>query len=214
MLLHWWKFKRQLSAYRDHSLPHQVFRDVWKHLYHCGECRDELASYETLGDMLRRVPAPAMPADLEFRVRLRLSQERYRRQRPSFVRTLVEEWRHLAFPGAAGLCSAVLLFMVFASHFTPAVRANSGGDVLLDLRTSARERDSRILDLDSKDGEMVVQLLIDRQGRVADYTILAGNYTPEDVRKLRSNLLFAVFDPARVFGTPVSETLVLVQIRG
>jgi hypothetical protein len=214
MLLHWWKFRRQLSAYRDHSLPRDGFRSLWKHLYHCSDCREELASYEMFGDMLRRAAAPAVPLDLEFRVKLRLSQERYRRQRPGLMWSLVQQWRHLAFPGAAGLLSAVVIFFLFASQFTPAVRANGGGDVLLDLRTSARIRNSYLLDLDSTSSDMVVQLLIDRQGRVADYTILAGNYTPDDVRKLRSNLLFAVFDPARVFGTPVSETLVVVQIRG
>jgi anti-sigma factor RsiW len=213
MLLHWWKFKRQLSAYRNHSLPQKEFRELWNHLYHCGECREELNSYEELGDMLRRVPAPAVPADLEFRVRLRLSQERYYQQRPGWLPTLFETWKHLALPGATGLLSAMVLLVIFASHVTPAVRAGSG-DVLLDLRTSARIRDSHVLDLDSESGDMVVQLLIDQQGRVADYSILAGNYTPADVRKLRSNLLFAVFDPARVFGTPVSETLVLVNIRG
>jgi anti-sigma factor RsiW len=213
MLLHWWKFKRQISAYRDHSLSQEQFRGLWSHLHHCGECREELDSYEELGGMLRRVPVPDIPADLEFRVRLRLSQARYQRQRPSWLSTFVDEWRHLAFPGATGLLSAVLLLFIFATHFTPAVRAG-GGDVMLDLRTSARIRDSRVLDLDSESGDIVVQLLIDRQGRVADYSILAGNYTPEDVRKLRNNLLFAVFDPARIFGTPVSETIIFVQIRG
>jgi anti-sigma factor RsiW len=213
MFLHWWKFRRQLSAYKDHSLPQQEFRSLWQHLYHCGECREELDSYEALGDWLRRVPSPAVPPDLHFRVRLRLSQESYLRKRPHRVLALADQWRHLAFPGAAGLFSAIVLFMLFATNFTPTLRAN-GSDVLLDLRTSARARDTRVLDVESKDGDMVVQLLIDRRGRVADYTILAGNYTPEDVRKLRSNLLFAVFDPATVFGTPVSETLVVVQVKG
>ena len=212
MLLHWWKYQRQLSAYRDHSLPTAVFRTVWGHLYHCVECRDELASYETLGEMLRRVPAPAVPADLAFRVRLRLSQERAQQERPHWLWALTGQFRHLALPGTAGLLSAVVLFGIFASHFTVPLRVSP--DVPLDLRTSARLRDSSPLELDSKNGDLVVQLLIDRQGRVADYSIIAGTYTPEDIRNLRNRLLFAVFDPAMIFGTPVSEHLVLINIRG
>jgi hypothetical protein len=107
---------------------------------------------------------------------------------------------------------ALILFAVFASHF--AVPLRSRPDVPLDLRTAARLPDNQYLQLGSAGNEMVVQLLIDRQGRVADYSILAGSYTPQDVRKLRNDLLFAVFEPAMVFGRPISQNLVIVNIRG
>ena len=68
--------------------------------------------------------------------------------------------------------------------------------------------------LDTQLGGLTVQLLIDSNGRVADYDIVSGNYTAEDVRNLRSRLLFAVFDPATFFGMPTPGTLILVNIRG
>jgi hypothetical protein len=209
---HWLNFKRKLSAYGDHSLRAEEYRSVWSHLYHCPECREEVSGIEQLGLSLRRLPPPAVPERLLSDIRIRISEERARRQRPSWLWKLTNEWGHLALPGATGLFTALAFFAIFAFHF--AVPLRSSPDVPLDLRTSAHLRDSRVLELGSGDNEMVVQLLIDPQGRVADYSILAGTYTPEDVRKLRNDLLFAIFEPAMVFGRPISEHLVIVNIRG
>ena len=216
-MLHWIKYKRNLSAYRDHSLPADQFRSVWSHLYHCQECRDEVSGFERLTGMLRRLPSPAVPKHLASQVHMRISQERARQQRPTWLWRLTNQWGHLALPGATGLLSAVLIFGIFASHFTVPLR-KAANDIPLNVRTPARPRDARLMDLDSQMGDMVVQVLIDSQGRVADYDIVEGSYTPESLRYLRNNLLFAVFDPAMVFGVPTSDTLIFsyrkVHVRG
>jgi len=216
-MLHWWKYKRNLSPYRDHALPAADYRSVWSHLYHCQDCREEVDVYERFGESLREMPSARVPAELVSRIRQRVSAERARRERPGWLWTVKNQWGHLALPGAAGIFSAVLLFVMFASHFASPLRAVAG-DVPLVVRTSARLRDSRALELNSNMGDFVVQILVDRQGRVADYDIVAGTYTAEDARTLRNNLLFAVFDPATIFGTPTSDTLILsyrkVHVRG
>jgi hypothetical protein len=52
--------------------------------------------------------------------------------------------------------------------------------------------------------------LIDQKGRVADYAIVAGKSTPpQELRDLRSQLLFTEFDPATLFGQPTQDTLLL-----
>jgi len=213
-MLHWMKYTRKLSAYRDHSLPAEEFRTVWSHLYHCAECRETVSGIEQLGLALRRLPSPAVPEDLLPEIRIRVSQERARQDRPGLLWRLGNQWGHLALPGAAGLLSAVMIFCVFASHFSVPPRAAASPVVPLELRTPARLRDGQPLKLDTKMGDLVVQLVIDPQGRVADYYILAGTYTAEDMRNLRNSLLFAVFDPATFFGLPTSGTLVVSNIRG
>lgn len=216
-MLHWLKYQRKLSAYRDHSLRAEEFRSVWSHLYHCMECREEVSGIEQLGLSLRRLPSPVIPERLLPDIRIRISRERARRQRPGWLWKLTNQWGHLALPGSAGLLSAVLIFGVFASHFSVPPRTVSR-DVPLAMHTPARPRDALLLDLNSTTSDMVVQVLIDQKGRVAGYDIVEGSYTPQELRNLRNNLLFAVFDPARVFGVPTADTLIFsyrkVNVRG
>jgi hypothetical protein len=91
-------------------------------------------------------------------------------------------------------------------------------DTPLTLRTPARLRGTGPIELVTNTEELMVQVLVDQQGRVADYDIVPGNYTPEDVRDLRNRLLFTVFAPATVFGMPQQQTLLLsfrsVRVRG
>jgi hypothetical protein len=211
-MLHWLKYQRKLSAYRDHSLEAEDYRAVWKHLYHCTDCRQEVSCLEQVGLQLRRLPSPAAPARLAGDIRIRISQERARRERPGWLWKLSNQWGHLALPGSVGVFAAVFIFGLLASQFTVPLRR--GPDVPLDLRTSAYLPGNQLLEHGLENSDMVVQLLIDHRGRVAEYTILAGTYTSEDVRKLRNNLLFAVFEPAKIFGRPVTERLVLVNVRG
>ena len=117
-MLHWLKYTRKLSAYRDHSLPSEQFRSVWSHLYHCPECSEQVSEIEQLGLALRRLGAPSIPDELLSVIRIRISQERARQQRPSWLWRLRNQWGHMALPGAAGVLSAVLIFAVFASHFS------------------------------------------------------------------------------------------------
>jgi hypothetical protein len=123
----------------------------------------------------------------------------------------------LAFPGATGLLSALLLFAVFLPQVSAPVGTRDD-DTPLTLRTPARLRGTGPIELVTNTEELMVQVLVDQQGRVADYDIVPGNYTPEDVRDLRNRLLFTVFAPATVFGMPQQETLLLsfrsVRVRG
>jgi hypothetical protein len=215
------KYQRKLSAYRDHSLAAAEFRSVWSHLYHCPDCREEVEAIENLGTALRELPAPALPQDLMVQLRMRLSQERARRERPSWLWRLRNQWGHMALPGTAGLLSAVLLFGLLGIHFDVPLHA-AAEDVPLVVRTPARLRDGRPLELESNMSDLVVQVLIDPQGHVVDYDVVEGSYTPQQARNLRNNLLFAVFDPAMSIGPlsggATSTTLVLsyrrVHVRG
>ena len=210
-MLRCWMYKTQLSAYLDGCLPARRMERMEHHLEaeRCPDCREQLEQLSAVGTMLRHLPAPAVPANLEFQVRLRLSQERRRRQQPHWTWRCGNWLAPFALPGAAGVLAALLIFASFVSLFGPTVRADSP-DVPLALRTPPRLLSGGgPIQLNPRMENMIVELLIDHEGRVADYHIVDGSYTSEDIRTLRNLLLFAIFDPATLFGKPTPSTVVL-----
>jgi hypothetical protein len=68
------------------------------------------------------------------------------------------------------------------------------------------------------DAPIIVEALVNEQGRVYDYTILDGPHDPKVQVRVEDNLLASVFRPATVFGSPVRGHVVLtytgVSVRG
>ena len=65
---------------------------------------------------------------------------------------------------------------------------------------------------------IVVEALVDSQGRVYDYRILEGPQDAEVRVRVENNLLGSIFKPATVFGVPVPGHVVMtytgVSVRG
>ncbi|OFW13174.1 MAG: hypothetical protein A3H27_15970 [Acidobacteria bacterium RIFCSPLOWO2_02_FULL_59_13] len=208
-----WFYRKLLASHWPESweegLPGVLRLAVSRHVACCADCGEQWQQLHSLGRLLRRLSAPSVPADLELQIRLRLSYELNRSQQPSWGWRWGNRLAPFALPGAMGVLLAVLTFASFLPMVNPPVRADSS-DVPLALRTPARLRSSELIFLDPRMESLVVQLLIDQNGRVADCQILDGNYTTEDLRLLRNLLLFTVlFDPATVFGQPTPDTVVL-----
>jgi hypothetical protein len=186
-------------------------------LFHCGECREELNQMEEMGQALRLLPAAAPPKDLAFQIQLGISQERLRRQAPGWWWRIRSRWGDVAAPALSGIFAAIVMFGLFLPQMpiTLGVRQN---DTPLFVRTPARLRGTGPMELVTRAEDLMVQVLVDRNGRVADYRIVDGIYTPQDVRDLRNRLLFTQFDPARANGVPRPERLLLafrsVRVRG
>lgn len=216
-MFHWLKYQRLLPDLVDGALPASRRRALRAHARNCEECGEEMRQLSRAGAILRQLPSPPVPADLEFQVRCRISQERALRQQPGWAWKLANTLVPLALPAGVGVLAAVIAFATFLPQLQTPVRAASE-DVPMALRTPARLRGPGPIEPETTMEEVVVQLLIDQQGRVADYAIIAGTYTPEDARALRNRLLFTVFDPATVFGRPTPAILFLsfhsVQVRG
>lgn len=219
-LAHWWSSRSTLSAYLDLELPGGEHRKVWRHLAHCADCREELAGMSELREELRAtdpVRGSAAPADLAFNIRLRLAQERYRAQRPSLWWRLNTRLQPFLPQAISGTCSALMAFALFLPSMAVPSAAYKN-DVPISWSTPARLVDMGPADLVSDPDNIVVQVLVDPQGRVADYSILSGHYTPEDIRELRNRLTFTVFNPATVHGRPTPELQYIafnsVRVRG
>ncbi len=206
---HWFQFRRLLSGYMDMILSPATHRTLWNHTRQCEKCREDLALFEDLRSTMQETPAPPMPDDLAMKIRLRISRERARKIRlRRFAWRWVNDWSPFALPAFSGLLSALIIFGMFVPQISPPAPVISN-DVPLALHTPPRLRVSGPIEPGANTENLVVQVLIDHQGRVADYDILVGTVNEQGIRELRNRLLFTYFQPAMVFGKPTSDTMIL-----
>jgi len=216
-MLHYWNYKRLLPAYASDALSALRSARLGRHVTRCRDCQRELGELARAGKLLRRMPLPQAPGDLDLQIRLRLSRERNRQQRPSLLWRLENLVAPFALQGALGIAAAVAAFATFLPLAASPVQASSE-DVPIALRTPPRLRSSAPMELNAGLDHTVVEILIDQEGRVADYSVVAGMLAPEDLRRLENQLLFTVFHPATLFGRPTAGKLVLsfrhVRVQG
>ena len=125
--------------------------------------------------------------------------------------------RPLAVPLAGGICSAVLLFALLVPSFS---WVPSAQDVPIGLSTAATVKS--MAPIGFEDGEAVVDVTIDDQGRLVDFNILHSHGPANDsfCRSVENALLFTVFTPGTAFGQPVGGKLRLtfrsssVEVKG
>ncbi len=168
---------------------------------------------------LRNLPRFAPPSRLTDQLRVTASKEALRQRSRSSMRALLLFWkerllltfdnamRPLAIPTAGGFFAALLLFGTLApSLMVPGVPLPGvPGDVPTGLYTGASIR-SFVPFGATTDEEIDVELTIDGQGRLVDYSFPNGNVvkTPALRRSIESSLLFTQFYPATTFGQPTT----------
>ena len=200
-LFHWWQ--------RLPALILNIFADAWFGFIEAAMGKEQSADgVEAGGAVLRQMPAPAMPLELVTRIQRRVRVERAKAAPVSWNWRLKNRLQPFAFPATAGLLSAILFFAVFVRIFEVPVHAGSD-DVPLQVRTPARLLTTALLSGDTGIQCLEVKLVIDQNGRVADYQILKGKQTPAQLRVLEYLLVFSVFDPATMFGRPTTDTVTL-----
>jgi hypothetical protein len=185
---------------------------------------------------LRALPRVAPPG-LKTSLRVLASRERQRRVMARFGRWgRLTAWsdrlslhagnlmRPLALPLAGGVFSAVVLFGVMLGSTLP-VHANTSpeSDVPTMLTTSAGVKGlGPIRSWDDGD-VVVVDVILDDQGRMIDYAVVSGEAVLQDAamrRSLENKLLFTEFVPATAFGVPTTSRLCLrvgtsrVEVKG
>lgn len=130
--------------------------------------------------------------------------------------------RPLALPLAGGVFSAVVLFGVMLGSTLPAHANGNFDDVPTILTTSAGVKGLPPIHT-WDDGDVVVDVSLDGQGRMVDYTIVSGAALLQNAslrRKLENELLFTEFVPATAFGMPTTSRLRLrmgtsrVEVKG
>lgn len=209
--------KRKLSAFLDRAISSAERRVIQQHLNGCGACALEAERYSNLRAQLRSLPKYVPPVDLTTRLRVVASKvrmdsfggaspwTRWCDRLELFLRNLM---RPLALPAVGGLCSAVFLFSTFVPLFKSAFFLNSSGDIPTMLNTQPTLKYVAPVAFSSS-GDAVVDLQLDDQGQVVDFTIISAPGEPREAlrRSIENSLLFTAFSPATTFGRGVASTI-------
>jgi hypothetical protein len=204
-----------LTAYLDDNVSESEERQVRSHLGRCTACADRVETQVKMKAMIRSLPGKQAPADLLVRLRVLASKEGMLDQRPSsrfrrwysgvrlHIKNLMEP---IALPAAGGLGAAILLFMALMPTFAQN-RSLGNVDVPISLFTEPALKSVKPIGFHYGDAE--VDLRIDSDGRLVNYSIISGASNERDQLRhsIENNLLFTTFTPATAFGKPVSATL-------
>lgn len=207
--------RRMFSPYWDGRLTGAQMQSVSAHLAGCGDCRMEYELFEGTQRLVASAGRVQAPPELAARLNLAIKLEKSRRAQPLFQGWLVRFENGLnAFmlPATAGVVSAVVFFaFLITILFTPArLDAN---DVPITVYTPPQLTGTPAEGIGpwSPDAPVLVETLVDANGRVQDYRILDG---PEDdraalKRELDRILIFTTFRPATSFGKPSAGRAVI-----
>jgi hypothetical protein len=210
--------RRKASAYADNALSQEERREMRQHMQDCQVCARESERYQRIREALRSLPRRVPPSDLTVRLRVAASQARIRtadgaspwtRARDRFQLALANLMRPLALPLAGGLCAALVLFSALVPTFTATFAINKT-DALVDVPTMLTTEPSLkyMAPIAFAEADAVVDLNIDDQGRIVNYSIVSAPGQTEQLRRrIENNLLFTEFWPATAFGKPISGTV-------
>jgi hypothetical protein len=207
--------QNSLSAHLDGCLPEEEREELLLHVARCRHCQARLEQTERVRAAVRRLPVQAAPARLNTALRVMASKERAglaaRGRHLELLAGRVRLWadnlmRPLALPLAGGLISAVVLFaMLIPSFAFHPIAANQ--DVPIGLFTEPTLKGQLPMGFDSDTADFVVEVVVDGQGRMADFSIVQGpslENNPGLKRLIERKLLFTEFTPATSFGLPTS----------
>lgn len=214
-----------VSSLLDQSLSAGERQNALAHFESCRECSGHYESAVQLRLSMRAMAAPALPAELRAELRELSSRERIRRIARLSLSARWNNWisafqvhcenlmRPMALPVAGGVISALLLFGMWVPNITAApTHTNS------DISTPIPFQTPPTLDRSNPvpyGGDVVVQLIIDERGKIADYRVIQG----KDSQELRNFVLFSTWTPATFFGKPIWGTALWsrsedVQVKG
>jgi hypothetical protein len=209
------QIRRMFSLYWDGTLTGAQMQSVSGHLKGCGDCRTEYALLEGTQRLVASAGRVQAPSDLAARLNLAIRLEKSRLAQPLFQGWMVRLENSInAFmlPATAGLVSAVVFFAVLITIlFTPA-RLDTN-DVPISVYTPPQLTGTPADGIGpwSPDAPVLVETLVDANGRVQDYRILDGPEGDREslTRELNRILIFTTFRPATSFGKPAPGRAVI-----
>jgi hypothetical protein len=166
--------------------------------------------------LLRTMPPRVAPAELDTSLRIIASREAQRRRgraswaiRWSLMQQDLRLWannlmRPLAIPTAGGFVSALLLFAVLAPSLAIPPVAAKTSDVPTVLWTDPTVKNFLPIGFEG-DGDLVVEITVDENGKLVDYSIPnTGDTLRRMDPSIENQILFTQFTPATRLGQPAS----------
>ncbi len=205
--------ENNLSAHVDGELSGLDRQVMLMHLAQCPSCALRSEQVYQLRRSLQALPTVNPPAQLNTALRVLASRELARRNSRVTVAAMLSDWRSsarvwmnnlmrpFALPVAGGLVSTLMLFGILMPSFIHPARIDDN-DIPIVFYTEASVRSTGPLFYTD---DVEVELNVDEQGRVVNYTLppsVMGNPTLR--RTIEGNLLITRFNPATTFGQPIS----------
>jgi hypothetical protein len=232
----------KLAGYLDDAIggSQQVRerRNIGAHLDGCSVCREELQRFRKLSVLLSRVPKAVPPAHLAVRIKVAAAQAQQSQDWPSRFRKVKDRaeilldnvFRPLTLPATGGFFSAILVFALVFQMIAPGITVRAvQNDTQINLMRPAElialsdypqawAPEQHDLELSLPHG-LLVDVVVDAHGRMADYQILSGPSSRELRHQLDQMLLFSRFSPMTSFGRPTAGGHVIlsfsaVHVRG
>ena len=218
--------RSSFSDYLDGTVSGQTMQQIASHLEACPDCTREFSAWRLMQNSLTSLRPAKAPTDLGLKLRLAISREQAKRS-SSILDTISLQWDNVVRPAmihvSAGLAMAIAFIgtaaLLLGSVAAPdAVLANDeplGAMTAPHYRYSAEQPRPIITD---RDTTIVIEAQVSGTGRVYDYTIVSGPQDPAVRAQVEDQLLMSVFEPARVFGSPVRGRVVMtyagVSVKG
>ncbi len=208
----------RFSSYLDGTLSGVAMADVREHLVHCAQCSKSFAQWRGTLAALSWIGAAKAPPSLPLQLRVAISQEKARTA-GTLLRRLRVRWQNTLAPllvqASAGFASAVLLLgtvlLLVGTFATP--EPADARDQPIGMASPPRLLYTALPDgsnpTGTLNGSVVVRVFVDADGRVYDYRVISGVADPRSRSALASEMMWSVFEPAHVFGQPVSGSVIL-----
>ena len=202
------------SPYLDGAVTGKQMVMLSQHLQMCASCRQEYAALRQTQELLGRIGRRKAPDDLSLKLRLAISREVARGQRPYFQEfRLRMENAVSAFmvPATAGLAAAIMIFGMLTGVLASPLQAQYP-EVPLMLYTAPQLQQSAFgTGLDSiQEDSLVIEAYVNSNGRVEDYRILSNPDEAKDLPSpVKNMLIFTTFRPATSMGRPTSGRAIL-----
>jgi hypothetical protein len=216
--------KSMFSPYLDGAVTGTQMHALSRHLDTCADCNREYALLRRTQELLASVGRRKAPADLPLRLRLAISRAAAEARRPPFEGLFVRLQNLVhAFmvPATAGLVAAVVIFAFVIGVTMPELQARNINDVPLMLYTGPELEESSFATTVSAVNEdsLVIEALVDANGRVQDYRILSDSDNSQKLLpEVKRMLIFTTFRPAMSMGRPTASHAVLsfskINVRG
>jgi anti-sigma factor RsiW len=216
--------RRKFSPYLDGGLSGRVRSHLAAHLEACSPCSEEFTAWRLVQRSVAVVGPARAPEDLQAQLRDALRAEREQNHHLSLADRWVLLWHELLAPlalrVAGGLSIAAVLLGSLMGTYAPAITVMANDERMANL-TAPHYLYSQVplSPLQTRhDVPVLVEAKVDKEGRVYDYSILAGPKDEAVQRRVEENLLASVFKPATAFGVPVLGHVVItytgVSVRG
>lgn len=208
--------KRLFSPYLDGAVTGTQMLALQNHLSECGACNERYQGLRQTQQLLSGIGRPKVPADLGLKLRLAISREAAQARRGRFEGLMVRLENALeAFmvPVTAGFVSALIIFGIAMVYFVTPSSLQAKNDVpLVMVNTGPQLQPSAFgMTMDSIDDDsLVIEALVDTNGRVQDYRILSDpNDSKTVLPQVKQMLIFTTFRPALSMGRPTPSKAVL-----